>query len=425
MRSLLEKLFVENWQRKLLSLFLAVIIWFMVNQSLITSRTISNIPIRIINIPTGKTVVDLQSNGVLAKRQTLTIVGNKTVLEEMNANDLEIVIDAQGQQGEWIASISRRNLTSLNPGIDISDGISRVSAASVFIRLTKLVTEKIPVFVVQPIGEAPKTYQFIDVWPYKLSLTVSGSEEVVKRLKAKGVRLTLDLSNITKAELDALSTRPGTSHSDEVSFFVPEQWKRVSIPLLSETPIEIDDPEAKNLRIDFTRVSLIPVNSKIPVSLYFPTETLSSFNPQSVALTTSSIVEKTKGLYLFNLPLYAKGVPPHFVRIVEQMIEMTVTVEPNNRNLLWSVEFINPRLLEDRYVSLMMSEVAEDEYKELLPLAREEHLRNRFRNYMNRFRLYKSNDERLNLDVQLEKGKVSIEEGTPASLSTTNFLHKE
>lgn len=413
MRTLLLKIFVENWQRKSISIVLAIIIWFMVNQTLTTSRTITNIPVRVINIPPGKTIVDLQSNGILAKRIALTLVGNKTMLDDLTSSDLEVVIDAQGKQGEWIASISRRNLTSTNPEIDLVKGITRVSPASVIIRLTKLVSEKIPVFITQPIGEAPKGYQFLDVWPYQLSLNVSGPEQVVKRLKAKGIRLTFDLSDITKAELDALRSRPDSPQGDEVSFFVPEQWKRVNIPLLSDTPIEIDDPRAKDLRIDFVRLSLLPIQSQIPLALYFPTEVLDTYNPKNVSIVDTPLIADKNGIFLFDKPLYAKGVSQLFVKIVEQMIQLSITVQPTRESQLlnWSVEFINPRLLEDRYVSLVMSDVSEEDVHDLQPLVREEYLRNRFRSYMNRFQLYDAEDKRLQMQIRLENNKVIIEEG--------------
>lgn len=423
MKTLLKRFFLENWQRKLISIILSVIIWFMVNQSLITSRTINNIPVRVINIPTGKTIVDLQTNGTLTKRVGLTLVGNKTVLDELTSNDLEVVIDALNKEGEWIASISKRNLTSVNPEIDINKGITRVSPASVIIRLTKLVTEKIPIFITQPIGEAPKDYSFLDVWPYQLTLSISGPEEVVKRLKTKGIRLTFDLNDISKAELDALRSRPDSTQGDEVSFFVPEQWKKVNIPLLSDTPIEINDPRAKDLRIDFVRLSLIPINSRVPIALYFPSEGLDTYNPKTVTFGASPLVNLESGVHLFKSSLYAKGVSHLFVKIVEQMIQLSVTLQPSKENqyLNWSTEFINPRLLEDRYVSLVMSDISDDEIRELQPLVREEYLRNRFRSYMHRFQLFRIDDKKLDLKIKLDNGKVMIEEGSLPLPTTTHF----
>lgn len=427
-KTLLHKLFVENWQRKGISILLSVFIWFMVNQSLITSRTISNIPVRVINIPTGKTIVDLQSNGTLTKRVTLTLVGNKTLLDELTANDLEVVIDLDHHKssGEWYSTITRRNLISLNPDINLTKGISRVSPTNVHIRLTKLVSEKIPIFITQPIGEAPKGYQFLDIWPYQLSLNVSGPEEVVKRLKAKGIRLTFDLSDITKAELDNLRAKTDTKGGDEITFYVPDSWKRVNIPLLSDTPIEIDDPKAKDLRIDFVRVSLLPIKSLVPISLYFPTEGLKHYNPKVVSLGSSPLVEKVENLDVFSKPLFAKGVTPLFVRVVEQMMQLSITVDPTKENqfLNWSVEFINPRLLEDRYVSLKMSDISDEQVRELQPLVREEYLRNRFRSYMNRFQLFITEEQRLDLKITLENNKVQIAEGD-TTLPHTSKITKE
>lgn len=426
MRTLFRKIFIENWQRKLVAVLLSIFIWYMVNQNLLDTRPISNVPIRVINIPPGKTISDLQSNGILTKRANLTVTGNKKVLNDLSPSDLEVVIDAKDHNDDWVADIGKKNLTSVNPEVDVNKGITRVAPSTRFIQMTKLITEKIPIFITQPIGEAPKGYQFLDVWPYQLSQNVSGPEEVVKRLKSRGVRLTFDLSDITKAELDALRARPDSLHGDEVSFLVPDQWKRISIPLLSDTPIEIDDPRAKDLRIDFVRISLIPIQSHIPIALYFPTEGLAKYNPKNVSWGPSPLLEQKNGLGVFNQKIYAKGVTPKFVRVVEQMIQISITVDPSNDNkyLNWSVEFINPRLLEDRYVSLMMSDSSEEELRDLQPLVREEYLRNNFRSYMNRFQLFKADDTRLDLHPRLENMKVVLEEGHEP-LHNTNSLKKE
>lgn len=425
MITLLRRIFLDNWQRKLLSIILAVILWFMVSQSLISTKTFTNIPVRVINIPHGKTVIDLQNDSILANRVSLTLSGNKTFLDELSASDLEVILDAQNRKADWIASINQRNLISINPEFDLRKNVFRVSPASMNIRYTKLVTEKIPIFITQPIGEAPRDYQFLDIWPYQLSLTISGPEEAVKRLRSKGIRLTFNLNDISKAELDALQSKHD-SRGDEVSFFVPDQWKRVPIPSLSETPIEIDDPRAKDLRIDFVRASLLPINSQLPIGLYFPTEFLSVINPKSISVATTSLIEKTKGLNLFSGPLFAKGVSHLFLRVVEQMLQLTITVEPikENQFLHWSITFVNPRLLEDRYVSLMMSDVSDEEVRDLQPLVREEYLRNRFRTYMNRFQLYRSDDKRLDLHVRLENEKIYINEGNSPLTNSSAIMRK-
>ena len=110
MRTLLKNLFINNWPRKCLSIILAIAIWFLVNNSLTTNKTISNVPVKIENIPPGKTVEGVQSDGFLNRRVSLTLTGNKQLLEDLNSNDIQVVFDASGQEGEWIASIGRKNI---------------------------------------------------------------------------------------------------------------------------------------------------------------------------------------------------------------------------------------------------------------------------------------------------------------------------
>ena len=156
MKTLLYKIFVDHWPRKLVAILLAVIIWLVVNHTLTATRNISNVPVRIIHLPSGKTVEGMQANGRLAKKLTLTVVGNKALIDELAPSDLEIVIDAADKPDEWIVIVSKKNLISLNPEIDISGGISRVYHPNFVVRMTKLVTDQIPIVITQPIGETPR-----------------------------------------------------------------------------------------------------------------------------------------------------------------------------------------------------------------------------------------------------------------------------
>jgi hypothetical protein len=173
MKSFLIKLFLEHWHRKLVSVLLASIIWFVVNHSMTTTKTIDNIPVRVTNLPPQKTIEGMQVNGILNKRISLTMNGSKNALDELTGKDIEVLIDASGKSDEWIATIDKKNISSLNPDLDPAKMISKVTPIEMIVRQSKLVNEKIPVLVTRPIGEAPKGYQFLDVWPYHLSVTVS------------------------------------------------------------------------------------------------------------------------------------------------------------------------------------------------------------------------------------------------------------
>ncbi|MCB1071922.1 MAG: hypothetical protein H7A41_06250 [Chlamydiales bacterium] len=411
MRTLLKNLFINNWPRKCLSVILAIIIWFVVNKSLTSTKTISNVPVKIENIPPGKTVEGIQSNGLLNRRVNLTLSGNKGVLDDLNANDLQVIFDASGQEGEWIATITRKNLRVDNSDLNISQGISRVSQQNFIIKLTKLVSEKIPIIITQPIGEAPSGYQFVDIWPYQLNITVSGPEDIVKKLKSRGLNLTFNLNDITKTKLDELRASSTKSHSDVVSFYIPNSWKQISIPSLSPTPIEINDPDARLLRIDFLRYELLKLNSPIPVSLYFPPNAVGITSPSKVNLVPNNVVENRSGIKMITETLYAKGVSALFLDVIKDMLEIAVIVNPNGEGKLeWSTQFINARALEERYLRFIKSDATDDEFRDLQPHLRDNYLRNRFRNYMNRFQLYKSDNEVFELAPKLQGSSITVTE---------------
>ena len=410
MKSLILKIFIQNWPRKLISLILAIIVWFVVSQSMATTKTISNIGIRIQNIPEGKTVEGMQSSGLLQKRITLTLNGNKNLLDELTSNDLEVVIDAANQNREWIATLSKKNLVSLNPDFNLSR-ISKISHKNFIIKLTNLVTERIPVIITQPIGQAPKGYQFLDIWPYQLALDISGPEEVIKEVKNRGIKLTFNLNDISEAQLEDLQAS-NSKQSDVVSFFVPKHWKHVSIPILSTSPITIDDPDAKFLRIDFVRSELIPISHPIPVGVFIPPHLALSAGSQKITLSPSEVIDNKNGVKMINQPLYAKGVSELFLEIVNDMIEITIIAapKPDHNQLDWSVQFINSKVLEDRYVSTLLSDSSDEDLHALQPKIREEYLRNRFRSYMNRFTLYKPDFKRFLLDIDIQGNKINVQE---------------
>lgn len=413
MKTLLMRLFVENWQRKLFSFILAMIAWIAVNMSMTVTKIVSNIPVRVINLQQEKTIEGMQVNGILNKRIVLTITGNKSVMDDLTGKDLEVVIDATGKTDQWIASLSKKNLVSLNPDLDIYKMITRVVPYDMIIKQSKLVTEKIPVRVTQPIGEAPKGYQYLDVWPYQLSVTVKGPDEAVKRLKTHGLKLTFNLGDITRADLDNAQVTK-KQMCDEVSFFVPNSWKKVSLPMLSDTPVEIDDSLAKSMRIDFSRQDLIPLDMPIPVSIFFPPKFSNTLNPETYTLATNDFIVKKNGVKMITHPLYASGVSQLFAEIVKDMIQVIIIAHPKSERdtLLWNAEFIYPHELEDRYVARLMS-VITDEDEEIQPHLREDYLRNRFRNYMNHFRLYTAQKQKLLLKIELQANTITV---TPQNL---------
>ncbi|GAB4190506.1 MAG: hypothetical protein Tsb0015_11760 [Simkaniaceae bacterium] len=410
MKTAFKYIFLNNWPRKLISIILAVIIWFVVDQTLTVTKTIGNIGVRIVNVPKGKTVEGIGSDGLLNRKITLTITGNRTLLEDLTSNDLEVVIDASGRSNEWVATIDKNNLVPLNPDVKLS-GISKITHKNFIIRLTKLVSEKVPVIITEPIGESPKGYQFLDIWPYQLYITIKGPEEAVKKQKIRGLKLTFNLNDISKAELDDLQTTSAGGHADVVSFFVPNHWKQIYIPSLSDTPLQIDDPDAKYLRIDFIRSEALPIENYIPISLFYPLQQLNSLNPQKIQIKPSPAIEKRNGLYLLSPPFYVRGVSQLFLEIVRDMLAVNIIVAGSEKAPLeWNVQVINSKLLENRYVKTLLSDVSQDKIQDLQPQVREEYYRNRFRNFVSRLQLYRSPNQKLDLNITLEGNAIQITE---------------
>lgn len=409
MITLLKNLLIRNWQRKIISLILAMIIWIVVNHSMTTMKTVLNVPVRVQNIPAEKTIEGMQIGGILKKKVALTLYGNKTVLDEISAKDLEIILDASHKSSEWTTLITKKHIASLNPDLDVEKAISRITPVEISVKQSKLVTEKVPIHVTYPIGEAPKGYEFLDIWPYQLHLNVTGPEDAVKRMKTRGLKLTFNLNDVSKAELDTLQVNKKDGQTDEISYFIPNSWKKINAPLLSEVPIEIDDPQASGLRINFSREDLFPINNPIPVTVFFPPKHSATLNPETYTLATGDFLSKKNGIKMIQLPLYAQGVSRLFLDLVKDMIEVVIVASPKSERetLLWNAQFMYPHELEDRYVAKVMSE-PNDELDDIQPYLREDYLRNRFRSYMTRFRLYTPNHKKLSLKIELQANTISV-----------------
>lgn len=406
MISFIKKLFIDHWQRKLISLILAIIIWIVTYHSLTVTKVITGIPVRVVHIPEGKTIEGMLGNGLLNTKINLNINGNKDSLEELSSKNLEVIIDAYGQPDDWIATINKKNLHCTIPGIDLNKAVAKVSSHEMIIKQTKLISEKIPVLITQPIGEAPKGYQFLDVWPYQLYLTVNGPEEVVKKLKTRKLKLTFNLNEINQSDLDNLQNN---KESDEISYLVPADWKKISVPQISDLQFDIDDPQAKFLRIDFSRQDYLPIGNTFPISIYFPTKHSTTLNPETYSIATNDFVVKKNGIKMLSVPLYAQGISRLFLETVKDMMQITVIAAPKSERekLLWNAQFIYPHELENRYVAKVLSESGDDSF-DILPHMREEYLRNRFRRYMNQFRFYTANHQKLNLQIELHANSISV-----------------
>lgn len=402
---------LQNWQRKLIAIFGAIAIWFAVNQSITSTKTIGNVQVRLINLPADRTVEGLLPNGVLSKRVILTLAGTKNVVDSLEPSDIEVVVDASDLSDESTLQMTKKNLMSLNPDIDLARHITGLSSNEFVIKLSKLITEKVPILIGPPIGQAPEPYQFLDIWPQQLYQTVTGPEDQVRRLQEKGLVLVFDLSKITKSELDAIQGSTEAFRGDEVTFPVPASWKQVEVSLSHEALESINDPMASDLVISFLRKGLISLGVDIPVRVYYPVVHSSTINPQTHPLEHSGWLTENNHITQTHMPLFASEVSRWFIDVIRNDIEITIVAAPipEQEQLAWGVEIANLRNLENTFVDFLMSD-HESAGRSSDLKKRETRLRRRFRDYVQKLKLFKSEDRPLRLDCRLGQAKILVRE---------------
>jgi len=416
MKSWLKRIFIDNWRRKVLALASAVIIWLLVANSITVTQTYTSVPIRVVDIPSDKTIVGLMPNGLLSWQIPITLTGRKDALGSLGPDDLEIVISAENKGDQWTTEIGRRNLVSLNPDVDLKMAVTDIAPAEVTIELSPLVTAKVPVTVTPPIGEPPQGYQYLDLWPERLYQTVSGPEPQVNELKAKGLKLTFDLSQITKEELDTLYENELGIRDEEVRYFVPSSRKRVAIPFQQDQVVAINDPDATFLHLDFLKQSMLPLDRPLPIQPFFPLQYSSRLNPDTYGVAQNEVVAQKNGIDQLTLPLYTRDVSRFFLDTVRDYIALSVVVSPRTKRptLAWSIQFVDPSELEEQFVALSMANAPTAESApDLYPETREESLRDRFRMYMRKFTLYTEDEEPLDLVCELSADSIEIRNANP------------
>ena len=407
MITLLKRLFIDHWFRKLIATLLALVTWYTVDQSLSSTKTIKGISMRVVNIHDDYVVPGILSSGTLSSKISLAITGRREVIHELNASDIEVVIDASGKTGQWIETIDRKNISLLSQDNSIIRGISRVQNTPIAMNLKQASQDLIPVYVTPPKGSAPRGYEYLDIWPYHFNVKLKGPEEEIKRLKQQGIRLRFDLHKITRDQLEKSVTK---STNDIVTFYVPQEWKTLEVPTICNEKITIDENNAKYMRIDFVRTRSIPLQFSIPLQLFISPSL--KINANQINIASSPIVGLQKNQKVLKKTLYAKGVSELFMKNIRDLIALSINLTPplDKENIDWSVHFINPKILEERYISMMLSDSEDASLEGISHKFRQEYLRNRFRSYMNRFKLYDENDNPIELNIKLENKDLHIHE---------------
>ena len=417
MDSFLRSLFLENFPQKLFSLFAAAIIWVLVSNSMTITKTFTRVRVRIVNLPADTTVRGLTPEGVLERRISVTLTGNKNVLSNLGPNDFEVVLDASNKPSEWVARITPQNLVSLNPDVELVHTVTQISHNEFIFHLCPLVTARIPIFISPPKGEAPEGYQFLNIWPQALYHVLSGPQQDIEALQKEGIELQLDLAGISKEELDVL--RGQDPRDEEVSLYVPEGLKKIKIPFLNNATQTINSPEARQLRIDFLHKTLLAIDAPLPVRLFYPPATSDAINPSTLSLQPSPYVEIRYENFLFTPRMYAKDVNRLFMDIVKDRMEVVIVpfFQEGKLAFRWDIHFIDAHQLEEEYVTVALSSDFDEDAHFGSSVAvrqqlvqREHYLRQRFRDYMRKMQLCSAEGFPLKLSFTIDGYSVRITE---------------
>lgn len=138
MKPILKAFFLKNWQRKLIAIILATIIWLLVNNSLISEKTYSNIPVKVRNVPNGMIIPNMNSDGYLTEKINLKIVGYKKVLDQLSQDDIQVLLNAESQEKDWVAIIRKNEVVFLNKFINPYPYIRTINHDPFVISMTKI-----------------------------------------------------------------------------------------------------------------------------------------------------------------------------------------------------------------------------------------------------------------------------------------------
>lgn len=408
-KKLIPSAWTDQWQRKAIALFAAIVIWLSVDHSITSTKTIPNVPVRMIDLPSNQTVQGLLSTGFLQKRIPLTLTGTKDVIEQLEPGDVEVVVDVATLPSESAVQITKKQVVSLNPNLVLSKHLTAVAHPELIIKMSPLLTESVPVTILPPQGHPPEGYEMLDVWPIHLEQTVTGPQEAVLALKHQGISVSFSLDEISKETLDELAAAQNSE--DEVIFPIPEKWKRIVIPFLGGGSTPLNDPRQQRLVICFLKETFFPLEQTIPLHPFYPIKTSASVNPETYPLVASRWVATANDIPRLILPLFAHRVSKRFLNAVKEDLEIDLIIDrvQESQPLGWNVHLLHNPNAEERFVKNMISLQQHDLGDKDDPINPLDTLyRQRFTAYSRRLQLYSALAVPLNLHPFLSKGALHV-----------------
>ena len=198
---MLKDLLTRNWELKLLSLLLAIILWIILipEEKTFAEKTLS-LNLELVNLPQDVEVVEKSDTTINMK-----VRARKRVINELTPADFSAELDMSK------ASIYQEEYPIDASMIKVPPGVEIVSFSPVYIHVKLEKTRKVEMEVVPTIiGRLPENLRLVKVEVNPSKVTVSGPESKI-RPRDKVITSPIDVSTLTDSaelEVDLILPRP-------------------------------------------------------------------------------------------------------------------------------------------------------------------------------------------------------------------------
>lgn len=198
---MLKDFLKKNWELKLLSLLLAIILWIVLipEEKTFAEKTVS-LNLELINLPQDMEVVEKSDTTI-----NLKVRARKRVINELTPADFSADLDMSK------ASIYQEEYPIDASMIKVPPGVEIVSFSPVYIHVKLEKTKKVEMEVVPTIiGRLPEDLRLVKVEVTPPKVTVSGPESKI-RPRDKVITSPIDVSTLTDSavlEVDLILPRP-------------------------------------------------------------------------------------------------------------------------------------------------------------------------------------------------------------------------
>ena len=185
---LLYRLRRSDWLYRIVAIFIALGLWYMVGREDMVDKTIT-VPIELLNLPR-----DLVIASQFKRSIEVTVSGPKMAIEKMNSGAVTRQVSlADAQPGTFVIN-NDTNSVSVPRGISVL----RVQPASILLSIDKLAQKYFPVVPVTK-GEVAAGFQLGGLIMEPSGITISGPETVLSQVEELHTKM-IDLSGLKESK---------------------------------------------------------------------------------------------------------------------------------------------------------------------------------------------------------------------------------